>query len=446
MFNDDYNNENVDITENSSSTDPNTDSEGSYSCSDPFTDPAEDPSHSPAPSYDAKPTREKKHYSLGALIATSAVTIALCVSLMLIILYTTPILNSVKNNATNVSGTTATAAPTEKPDKVKETPSLGLSIGTADNTTSDEANAVIEKCSRSIVSINVEVVQSSYFGDSVSTGSGSGVVLTKDGYIVTCYHVIDGADTINVSLQDGTTYTAEVIGFDSRTDIAIIKIDADDIPSATIGDSAKYSVGDPIYAIGNPLGEFVSTVTDGIISGLDRVIEVDGISMTLMQTNAAINPGNSGGGLFSAKTGELIGIVNAKSYGIEIEGIGFAIPTSSAKSIITDLMDLGYVTGRPYLGISMKEYTTSSSPFFSFMGEVEKIVKITAVSENSPAEKAGVKAEDIIISLGGQEINSIDDLSSVLNNYNAGDKVDMVVSRENKQVTLSITLGEASGK
>lgn len=445
MFNDDYNNENGDITENNS-TASKAESESSYSCSDSFTDPAADSYHSSAPSYDAKPKREKKYYSLGALVATSAVTIVLCVGLMFLILCTTPILGNVKNNEANASGTSVTSAPTEKPDAVKETPSLGLNIGTADASASDEAGTVIEKCSRSIVSINVEVIQSSYFGDSVSTGSGSGVVLTKDGYIATCYHVIDGANTINVSLQDGATYEAEVIGFDSRTDIAIIKIDADDLPAATIGDSTKYSVGDPIYAIGNPLGEFASTVTDGIISGLDRVIEVDGISMTLMQTNAAINPGNSGGGLFSAETGELIGIVNAKSYGIEIEGIGFAIPTSSAKSIITDLMDLGYVTGRPYIGISMREYTTSSNPFHSFMGEVEKVVKITAVSENSPAEKAGVKAGDVIVSLGGQEITSIDSLSSVLNNYNAGDKVDMVVSRENKQVTLSITLGEASGK
>ena len=189
---------------------------------------------------------------------------------------------------------------------------------------------------------------------SETVGSGSGVIVTSDGYIVTNNHVVEGADAIKVHLEDGTEYPATLIGTDSYTDLAVIKIDATGLPAATLGNSGDMLVCDTVYAIGNPLGVLASSVSEGIISGLDRVIEIEGQEMTLMQTTAAVNPGNSGGGLFNSK-GELIGIVNAKSSGTDVEGLGFAIPIDSAKQIIMDLIDLGYVSGRPYLGISMQK-------------------------------------------------------------------------------------------
>lgn len=336
-----------------------------------------------------------------------------------------------------------TSSPTTSANK-EENPSLGLTYGDGSSDEEDTELSIVEECRRTIVSINVEIPTSTYYGESISTGAGSGVIIKENGYIVTCNHVIDTAHKITVTLPDGTTYDAELIGRDARTDLAVIKIDAKNLPSAVIGDSTAYSVGERIYAVGNPLGEFASTVTDGIISGLDRIIEVDGESMTLMQTNAAINPGNSGGGLFSAVTGELIGIVNAKSYGIEVEGLGFAIPTATAKGIITDLMDLGYVAGRPYIGISMQE-VTQNGMYGGLFATGNVRVKITSVTDGSPAEAAGLKSGDYIVSLDGTSISSIDDLTGLLNNYDSGDVITMVVERSGSKISIKITLGEASG-
>ena len=278
----------------------------------------------------------------------------------------------------------------------------------------------------------------------VSTGSGSGVIITADGYIATCNHVIEDANSISVALQDGTTYEAKVVGYDSRTDLAIIKIEAENLPAATIGSSESYTVGDRVYAIGNPLGEYASSVTSGIISGLDRSVEIDGVSMTLMQTDAAINPGNSGGGLFSAETGELLGIVNAKNYGTEIEGLGFAIPTSAAHDIIVDLMDRGYVSGRPYLGINPETVQFSNGGFF--FGTVTTYVRIKSVMENSPAERAGLQAGDYVLQIGDAQISTSDDISKALNNYNAGDEIELHIQRNNQSMVVKVTLGERSGK
>ena len=327
-------------------------------------------------------------------------------------------------------------------------PSENLQVSSATTLTPAITSSVIQNSMSSVVGIYLSATTINYTGASEEEdlGSGSGVIITSDGYIVTNNHVVEGGQNIRVCLQDGSEYEATLIGTDSYSDLAVIKIDATGLPAATLGTSSNMTVGDPVFAIGNPLGVLSSSVSQGIISGLDRTINVDGHNMTLMQTDAAVNPGNSGGGLFNAN-GELIGIVNAKSYGLDVEGIGFAIPMDTAKSIIIDLIDLGYVTGRPYLGISMQDVALrfgsgySSNPFFSFGGNYVTGVQVVAVEEGSPAQNAGLQVNDVIVGLDDQEITGTSQLSALLYEYKVGDTVTISVLRGNETQQLSVTLG-----
>lgn len=327
-------------------------------------------------------------------------------------------------------------------------PSENLQVSSATTLTPAITSSVIQNSMSSVVGIYLSATTINYTGASEEEdlGSGSGVIITSDGYIVTNNHVVEGGQNIRVCLQDGSEYEATLIGTDSYSDLAVIKIDATGLPAATLGTSSSMTVGDPVFAVGNPLGVLSSSVSQGIISGLDRTINVDGHNMTLMQTDAAVNPGNSGGGLFNAN-GELIGIVNAKSYGLDVEGIGFAIPMDTAKSIIMDLIDLGYVTGRPYLGISMQDVALrfgsgySSNPFFSFGGNYVTGVQVVAVEEGSPAQNAGLQVNDVIVGLNDQEITGTSQLSALLYEYKVGDTVTISVLRGNETQQLSVTLG-----
>ena len=327
-------------------------------------------------------------------------------------------------------------------------PSENLQVSSATTLTPAITSSVIQNSMSSVVGIYLSATTINYTGASEEEdlGSGSGVIITSDGYIVTNNHVVEGGQNIRVCLQDGSEYEATLIGTDSYSDLAVIKIDATGLPAATLGTSSNMTVGDPVFAIGNPLGVLSSSVSQGIISGLDRTINVDGHNMTLMQTDAAVNPGNSGGGLFNAN-GELIGIVNAKSYGLDVEGIGFAIPMDTAKPIIMDLIDLGYVTGRPYLGISMQDVALrfgsgySSNPFFSFGGNYVTGVQVVAVEEGSPAQNAGLQVNDVIVGLNDQEITGTSQLSALLYEYKVGDTVTISVLRGNETQQLSVTLG-----
>ena len=327
-------------------------------------------------------------------------------------------------------------------------PSENLQVSSATTLTPAITSSVIQNSMSSVVGIYLSATTINYTGASEEEdlGSGSGVIITSDGYIVTNNHVVEGGQNIRVCLQDGSEYEATLIGTDSYSDLAVIKIDATGLPAATLGTSSSMTVGDPVFAVGNPLGVLSSSVSQGIISGLDRTINVDGHNMTLMQTDAAVNPGNSGGGLFNAN-GELIGIVNAKSYGLDVEGIGFAIPMDTAKSIIMDLIDLGYVTGRPYLGISMQDVALrfgsgySSNPFFSFGGNYVTGVQVVAVEEGSPAQNAGLQVNDVIVGLDDQEITGTSQLSALLYEYKVGDTVTISVLRGNETQQLSVTLG-----
>ena len=306
---------------------------------------------------------------------------------------------------------------------------------------SDVASAVTP----SVVVVTTEqIVTDNYFwgGQQVLSGAGSGVILTTDGYIVTNYHVVEGAQQITVTLHDDSTYTATVVGSDQQSDIALLKIDATGLTPAVLGNSDSVQVGAVVIAVGNPMGTLGGTVTDGIVSALNRDISVEGNEMTLMQTSAAISPGNSGGGLFNTN-GELIGIVNAKYSDEDAEGLGFAIPVNTMKTVVQDLLENGYVTGRPALGITV--ITVSDVQTAMQYGVSSLGVYVNSVDEGSGAEAAGMKAGDRIVSIGTQLVESTDDVTNALKSYNVGDVVEVQVDRGRELITLQVTLGEKTG-
>ena len=301
-----------------------------------------------------------------------------------------------------------------------------------------DVSDIVEKCKDSVVEITTESVSSgnSIFDQYVSQGAGSGVIISEDGYIVTNNHVVNNATSLKVTTTDGTEFDAKIIGTDSQTDLAIIKIDAQKLQAATLGDSDTLQVGDPAIAIGNPLGELGGTVTTGIISATDRQITIDNETMTLLQTDAAINPGNSGGGLFNSD-GNLIGIVNAKESSTGIEGLGFAIPITPAKDVITELMQNGSVTSRPALNVSLYDYASNNQAQNSKYKDGCYIVQIV---RNGAADKAGLKQNDRIISFDGQDIHSTSDVKAILKKHKIGDTLKIVVERNSKKVEVEITL------
>lgn len=294
---------------------------------------------------------------------------------------------------------------------------------------------IVDETSPSVVEVFTETKQvSSWFQEYVTEGAGSGVILSEDGYIVTNHHVIDGANTIKVRLSNGQAYTAVLTGTDEKTDLAVLKINVSGLPAAKLADSSTVRVGDFVIAIGNPLGELGGTVTEGIISAKDREVTIDGETMTLLQTSAAVNPGNSGGGLFNLD-GELVGVVNAKSSGDDIEGLAFAIPANTVKEITRELIQHGYVTGRPQLGISVAQITKPGmgrQTYYSTPG-----LYITQSSVDN-----GLKAGDRIIKIDGTTINNATDVSTVLDRHSVGDVVEVIVSRSGKEITVDVKLTE----
>lgn len=295
----------------------------------------------------------------------------------------------------------------------------------------------------SVVEIRTESVSNSLFlRQFVTEGAGSGVIISEDGYIVTNNHVIEDARSILVALHDGTTYEAQLVATDSKMDIGVIKIEASGLTPAILGDSDSLSVGEPVVAVGNPLGQLGGTVTNGIVSALDREIILNNEHRNLLQTNAAINPGNSGGGLFNAD-GELIGIVVAKSSGEDVEGLGFAIPINDAKPIIEDLIAQGYVGGRVSLGITALDLTTPQ--LAAQYGFKTPGVYVQSVIENSSAANGGLQPGDCFVSINDTAIEAISDITSILNESSVGDQLMITVKRDGKIVELTLTLQEKKG-
>lgn len=296
----------------------------------------------------------------------------------------------------------------------------------------------------SVVEITTEQVVF-YFGEYISSGAGSGVIVDSDGYIITCAHVVDGADSITVKLTNGDSHEAKLIGSDSRTDIAVIKIEASGLIAASIGDSDKVVVGETAIAIGNPLGSLGGTVTSGIVSALNREIEIDGQKYTLLQTDASINPGNSGGGLFDID-GNLIGIVNAKSSDpsseTTIEGLGFAIPINQAVDIAKQLVDQGYVGGRVNLGVYVCEVNESTSLTSLYNEGYAALVNyITEYGvyflEYVDGQNGDLLFGDRIIAIDDVSVTTRNDILSLLEEYEIGDTVTVSVSRMNSDMRRS---------
>lgn len=307
----------------------------------------------------------------------------------------------------------------------------------------NDVSDIAAKCGPSVVEITTQGVASSgglLQQQYITQGAGSGVIMSEDGYIITNHHVIENATAVAVRTTDGQEYSAEIIGSDSQTDLAVLKINATGLSPATFGDSDSLEVGDAAIAIGNPLGELGGTVTTGIISALDRQITIDDTTMTLLQTDAAINPGNSGGGLFDA-SGNLIGIVNAKESSTGVEGLGFAIPINGAIDIINELIENGSVTSRPALNVSLYDYSGQS--YYS-QGNMEAGCYIVQVVEGGAADQAGLQVNDRIVKFDGQDITSSSEVKAILNEHKIGDTVTMVIERDGQQQEVNITLQSQS--
>ena len=351
---------------------------------------------------------------------------------------------------TIVSGTPAPETPdnngtggTDKPEVPVPgyTPRPGGVISHSENAlhngSEDEKKyEMIERAMSSVVSIDV-TMKSGF--TSILAGSGSGVIVSEDGYILTCNHVVEGADKVYVYLNDGREYEAEIIGVDGITDLAVVKINASGLTFATLGNSSSLRIGEAVYAIGNALGELSNTYTSGSVSGLDRTIEIEGQRMNLLQTDAAINKGNSGGGLFRASDGTLIGIVNAKNCGNGIEGLGFAIPSDLVFKVSQDLIQYGFVTGRPYLGVATQDVTLGVGGIF---GNYYTYPRVTFIDSGSPAERCGFRINDIILAIDGTSVSGTDSLIQLINQYKMGDEITITVQRGNSNVDLKVVLEE----
>ena len=296
----------------------------------------------------------------------------------------------------------------------------------------------------SVVEITTEFKVTGFF-QFVSEGAGSGVIISEDGYIITNNHVIsdsesgDPADKVTVRLTNGKEYKAKLVGRDADSDIAVIKIEPDEkLTFAVFGNSDNLTVGEEVIAVGNPLGELGGTVTNGIISALDREINVDGTKMNLLQTNAAINPGNSGGGLFNMK-GELIGVVNAKSSGSGIEGLGFAIPANDAFDVAEQLMENGYVTGKVYLGVSFYDITDAYTAYRYFRSQATGVY----VVELAEGYNDGVlEYGDRIVAIDGDEITEFSQIKDILKDHEVGDTLAFSIHRSGKLMEVTVTCFE----
>ena len=318
----------------------------------------------------------------------------------------------------------------------------GTAVASGGMTTSQ----VSEMVSPSVVVITTEQVvysQWSWYGQNqVESGAGSGVIISSDGYILTCAHVVSGASQITVTIGD-TVFPATVVGEVDTSDVAVLKIDATGLTPATVGDSDSLSVGDSVLAVGNPLGELGGTVTSGIVSALNRSVTIQGTSstntMSLIQMDASVSPGNSGGGLFNMN-GELIGLVNAKSSSSDAEGLGFAIPINDAIQVAQDLLENGYVSGRPYMGITYIAVTDAQTAAQFNVNAYG--VYVVDVVQGGPADKAGLKTGDRIVSIDGTEIAQKDDLGTLIQQHTAGDTLSITVARNGQMQTVSLTLGE----
>jgi len=309
-------------------------------------------------------------------------------------------------------------------------------------TTITPPGAIYQNNVEAVVLISAKVTSASMFGQTTGVSTGSGFVLTEDGYVVTNHHVVEGASGVTVTMYDGTEYEAEIVGTDETNDVAVLKItETVQLQAVTIGSSDALNVGDQVVAIGNPLGELTSTLTVGYVSAKGRDVTTDGKTINMIQTDAAINSGNSGGPLFNSQ-GEVVGITTAKysgssASGATIEGIGFAIPIDDVVPLVDDLINYGYINSA-YLGVMVSEMDASTASYYGLpVGAY-----VQEVTAGNCAEKAGLKAKDIIVGLGDYKIKSVSDLTKALRKFKAGDTTTITVFRSGQELSMSITLDE----
>ncbi|MBQ3702383.1 MAG: trypsin-like peptidase domain-containing protein [Oscillospiraceae bacterium] len=298
-----------------------------------------------------------------------------------------------------------------------------------------------EKNVVSTVGITTSGKINSRFGGYTFQAAGSGFIITEDGYILTNHHVIDGSDTVTVATFDEQTYDAKVIGYDESSDIAILKVEATNLKPVTVGDSDQLRVGDPVYAIGNPLGELTFSLTHGIVSALSRNVKTGSHTMNLIQTDCAINSGNSGGALFNSR-GEVVGITNAKysasgfSNEAEIDNVGFAIPVNSVTRIVTSIIENGYVL-KPYIGITVAPLSEETA---SITG-IKAGAVVQDVTEGAPADQAGIKVHDVIVKIDDVDIKDSNTLVQAVAKSEPGDVMTFTVYRQGEEIKLDVEIG-----
>ena len=355
------------------------------------------------------------------------------------------------------SASAQTGTETAAPQQTTQQPTQGAYVGSgtklnivsapesSDTTFSDEEDAL---CLQDIYSSVIDSVVSISSMTSSGTSSGTGIIMSSDGSVITNHHVITGALVISVLTNDNQEFEAALVGSDEMSDLAVLKIDARGLHAAEFGDSSKLRVGDSVVAIGDPLGvQLRGTMTNGIISAINRDLTVGDRTMTLIQTNAALNNGNSGGPLINCY-GQVIGIntVKMSSYytaTASVEGLGFAIPISVAKPIIDELIENGYVAGRPAIGIS----GDSLPSYYRTYYRLPEGVYVTSVNEGSDAKAKGIREGDIVTAINGEKICSIDELNTVKNQYAAGDEVTLTIYRSGAYYEMTVTLvDQATGK
>lgn len=355
------------------------------------------------------------------------------------------------------SASAQTGTETAAPQQTTQQPTQGAYVGSgtrlnivsapesSDTTFSDEEDAL---CLQDIYSSVIDSVVSISSMTSSGTSSGTGIIMSSDGYVITNHHVITGALVISVLTNDNQEFEAALVGSDEMSDLAVLKIDARGLQAAEFGDSSKLRVGDSVVAIGDPLGvQLRGTMTNGIISAINRDLTVGDRTMTLIQTNAALNNGNSGGPLINCY-GQVIGINTVKmssyySASATVEGLGFAIPISVAKPIIDELIENGYVAGRPAIGIS----GDSLPSYYRTYYRLPDGVYVTSVNEGSDAKAKGIREGDIVMAINGEKICSIDELNTVKNQYAAGDEVTLTIYRSGTYYEVTVTLvDQATGK
>lgn len=330
----------------------------------------------------------------------------------------------------------------EEPAFEREVHKLPDSLGTNDAGKSLSLTQVYEMTVNSVVGINTEITTNAFGQEAVAASSGSGFILSEDGYIITNAHVVADASSIEVVLFNEDSFEAKLVGADSSFDVAVLKIEAKGLPAVTVGDSDALKVGEDVVAIGNPLGELTFTMTNGILSAIDREINIDGNPQNMLQTNAAINSGNSGGPLFDMD-GNVIGVTTAKYSGssltgTSIEGLGFAIPINEALKVAYDLAEYGYVKGQAYLGVTVKTLDSQTAEYYSLpMGP-----RVESVSPGSCAEKAGIQVGDIVIRFNGEDVENNAALIAALKRVQAGDTVNATLFRLGGEVEVTITLDE----